>query len=62
MSLTGLSLEIYIIHFVAKLRDCINRDPNDQSSHNWCRWKSLGLERVFKIYLILSWDYGMCQV
>jgi hypothetical protein len=37
MSLTGLSLEIYIIHFVAQLRDFITRDPSDQSSHNWRR-------------------------
>jgi hypothetical protein len=50
MFLTGLSLEIYKIHFVAQLRDCIARDPSDQSSHNWCRWKGLGLERVLKIF------------
>jgi hypothetical protein len=62
MSLTGLSLEIYIIHFVAQLRDFINRDPSDQSSHNWCRWKGLSMERVLKTDLILSWDYGLRQI
>jgi hypothetical protein len=62
MSLTGLSLEIYIIHSVAKLRDCITRVLNDQSSHNWCRWKGFGLERVLKTDLILSWDYDLCQI
>jgi hypothetical protein len=62
MSLTGLSLEIYIIHFVAQLRDFITRDPSDQSSHNWCRWKGLGLEQVLKTDLILSWDYALRQI
>jgi hypothetical protein len=62
MSLTGLSLEIYIIHFVAQLRDFITRDLRDQSSHNWNRWKGLGLERVLKTDLILSWDYNLRQI
>jgi hypothetical protein len=44
ISLTGLSLEIYIIH-------------SDQSSHNWCRWKGLGLELVLRI---ISTDLGHC--
>jgi hypothetical protein len=62
MSLTGLSLEIYIIHFVAQLRDCTTRVPSDQSSHNWCRWKGLELEQVLKTDLILSWYYGQRQI
>jgi hypothetical protein len=47
------------IHFVAQLRDCITREPSDRSSHIWCRWKGLGLERVVKTDLILNWDYGL---
>jgi hypothetical protein len=62
MYLTGLSLNIYIIHFVAQLRDCITREPSDQSSHIWCRWKGLGLQRVLKRDLVLSWDYGLRQI
>jgi hypothetical protein len=62
MYLAGLSLEIYIIHFVAQLRDGITREPSDQSSHIWCRWKGLGLKRVLKTDLVLSWDYGLRQI
>jgi hypothetical protein len=62
MFLTGLSLEIYIIHFVVQIRDFITRVPSDQSSHNWCHWKGLGLERVLKTDLILSWDYCLRQI
>jgi hypothetical protein len=61
MSLTGLSLEIYIIHFVAKICDCITRDHSDQSSHNWCCWKGFGLDQVLKTDLIVNWDYGLHQ-
>jgi hypothetical protein len=61
MYLAGLSLEIYIIHFVAQLRDCITREPSDQSSHI-CRWKGLGLERVLKTGLVLSWHYSLRQI
>jgi hypothetical protein len=64
MSLTGLSLEMYIIHFSLRQFRCPLRSPgpSDRSSQIWALWIDSGLLMVLSASLTLKWDCDLRQI